>query len=116
VDSKRLVWGEFGLPLLAPILLVGFATGCFAQEKPYFVTYSHDLEEPGNLEIETKTALAQPEGGTQYGATALELEYGVRAWWTTELYLDGQATSKDSTLFTGFALKTVFGPFGGNSR
>jgi hypothetical protein len=105
VDSKRLVWGVFGLPLLAPILLVSFATGCFAQEKPYFVTYSHDLEEPGNLEIETKTALAQPEGGTQYGATALELEYGVRAWWTTELYLDGQATSKDSTLFTGFRIE-----------
>jgi hypothetical protein len=30
-----------------------------AQDKPYFVTYSHDLEEPGNLEVETKTALAQ---------------------------------------------------------
>ena len=53
-----------------------------SQEKPYFVTYSHDLEEPGNLEIETKTALAQPESGNRFGATALELEYGLRAWWT----------------------------------
>src|SRR3974390_3278274 len=53
-----------------------------AQEKPYFVTYSHDLEEPGNLEFETKTALAQPEGGNHYGALATEFEYGVRAWWT----------------------------------
>ena len=35
-----------------------------AQEKPYFVTYSHDLEEPGNLEIETKTALARPDGAS----------------------------------------------------
>ena len=33
-----------------------------AQDKPYFVTYSHDLEEPGNLEIETKTALGRPDG------------------------------------------------------
>ena len=41
-----------------------------AQEKPYFVTYSHDLEEPGNLEIETKSALAEPEGGNQFGAMA----------------------------------------------
>jgi hypothetical protein len=24
--------------------------GCHVQEPPYFVTYSHDLEEPGNLE------------------------------------------------------------------
>ena len=76
-----------------------------AQEKPYFVTYSHDLEEPGNLEIETKTALARPEGGNHYGATAMELEYGTRAWWTTELYLDGQTTPQDSTLFTGWRLE-----------
>jgi len=81
-----------------------------SQEKPYFVTYSHDLEEPGNLEIETKTALARPEGGNRYGATAMELEYGVRAWWTTELYLDGQATGGDSTLFTGFRIENRVRP------
>ena len=77
-----------------------------AQDKPYFVTYSHDLEEPGNLEIETKTALARPHDGNRYGATAMELEYGTRAWWTTELYLDGQATAQDSTLFTNCAFWT----------
>jgi hypothetical protein len=32
----------------------------------------------------------------------LELEYGAKAWWTTEFYLEGQSTSHDSTLFTGF--------------
>ena len=73
-----------------------------AQEKPYFVTYSHDLEEPGNLEIETKTALGGPDGSNHYGAVAMEFEYGAKAWWTTELYLDGQTTSQDSTIFTGF--------------
>jgi hypothetical protein len=83
---------------------------CRAQEKPYFVTYSQDLEEPGNLEIETKTALAQPDGGGQFGATAMELEYGTRAWWTTELYLDGQATGGDSTIFTGWRLENRFRP------
>ena len=81
-----------------------------AQEKPYFVTYSHDLEEPGNLEIETKTALAQPNGGNQFGATAMELEYGTRAWWTTELYLDGQATGSDSAVFTGWRLENRLRP------
>jgi hypothetical protein len=81
-----------------------------AQDKPYFVTYSHDLEEPGNLEIETKTALAQPGGGNQFGATAMELEYGTRAWWTTELYLDGQATGSDSTVFTGWRLENRIRP------
>jgi len=81
-----------------------------AQEKPYFVTYSHDLEEPGNLEIETKTALARPDGGNRYGATAMELEYGTRAWWTSELYLDGQATAQDSTLYTGFRIENRLRP------
>ncbi len=81
-----------------------------AQEKPYFVTYSHDLEEPGNLDLETKTALARPDGSTHYGATAFEFEYGVLGWWTTELYLDGQATAQDSTIFTGFRIENRVRP------
>jgi hypothetical protein len=94
---------------LAACLLV-HSQPAAGQEKPYFVTYSHDLEEPGNLEVETKTALARPDGGNRYGATAMELEYGTRAWWTTELYLDGQATAKDSTLFTGFRIENRLRP------
>ena len=81
-----------------------------AQEKPYFVTYSHDLEEPGNLEIESKTAVARPDGSSHYGAAAVEMEYGAKAWWTTELYLDGQATAKDSAIFTGFRWENRFRP------
>ena len=98
------------LPLL--LLCFGFApvTPAFAQEKPYFVTYSHDLEEPGNLEIENKTALARPDGASRYGAAAMELEYGARAWWTTEVYLDGQATARDSAIFTGFRLENRVRP------
>ncbi len=97
------------------LLLLLSSPSCFvpalqAQEKPYFVTYPQDLEEPGNLEIETKTAIAQPDDSNRYGALALEFEYGVRAWWTTELYLDGQATANDSTLFTGFRLENRFRP------
>jgi hypothetical protein len=81
-----------------------------AQDKPYFVTYSHDLEEPGNLEIETKSAVAQPNGGNRFGATAMELEYGTRAWWTTELYLDGQVTGSDSAVLTGWRLENRLRP------
>ncbi|MGD0802005.1 MAG: hypothetical protein ABR906_11880 [Terracidiphilus sp.] len=94
---------------LTVLLLLITAAGR-AQDKPYFVTYSHDLEEPGNLEIETKTALGQPDGGNSFGATATELEYGTRAWWTTELYLDGQATGSDSTIFTGWRLENRIRP------
>jgi len=94
------------------LLLFSFlaASAAFGQEKPYFVTYSHDLEEPGNLEIESKTAIGQPDGANAFGAMAMELEYGARAWWTTELYLDGQNTANESTLFTGFRLENRFRP------
>jgi hypothetical protein len=95
---------------LALVLPLWLSASAHAQEKPYFVTYTHDLEEPGNLEIETKSNIARPNGSNRYGATAMELEYGVRAWWTAELYLDGQATSQDSTVFTGWRLENRIRP------
>lgn len=98
------------LAILTALTCLFSAAGAHAQDKPYFVTYSHDLEEPGNLEIETKTDVARPLGGNQYGAMAVELEYGTRAWWTTELYLDGQATGGDSTIFTGWRLENRIRP------
>lgn len=97
------------IPLLAFAAAMIPACGS-AQEKPYFVTYSHDLEEPGNLEIESKSALARPGGGDRFGADATELEYGVRAWWTSELYLDGQTTVNESTIPTGFRLENRMRP------
>ncbi|MGA3371293.1 MAG: hypothetical protein ABSC48_05975 [Terracidiphilus sp.] len=108
IPFKKVFRPICGLAFCLPILLSA-AVGR-AQDKPYFVTYSHDLEEPGNLEIETKTALARPDGGSHYGATAMELEYGTRAWWTTELYLDGQATGGDSTIYTGWRLENRLRP------
>ena len=79
-----------------------------AGEEPYFVTYSQHLEEPGNLEIETRSALGKPDGGNRFLGSAVEFEYGMRGWWTTEFYLDGQATASDSTLFTGFRWENRF--------
>ncbi len=81
-----------------------------AQELPYFVTYSHHMEEPGSLEIETKFVTGRPKDGDHFGATALELEYGTLAWWTSELYLEGQTTAKDSTVFTGFRIENRVRP------
>jgi len=73
----------------------------FAFEGPYFVTYTHQLEEQGNLEFETRSMTARRSGGDRFLASAMEFEYGVLGWWTTELYLDGQGTLGDSTLYTG---------------
>ena len=82
------------------ILLAGLTAA--AQERPYFVTYSHEMEEPGNLEIESFNVAGQPPGGNLFLGSELEFEYGVKAWWTSEFYLDGQSTQNDSTIFTGF--------------
>ncbi len=73
-----------------------------AQESPYIVTYDHYLEEPGSLEVEYFSNFGTQRGGNDFHAYWLEFEYGATAWWTTELYLDGQTTFNDSTVFTGF--------------
>jgi hypothetical protein len=86
------------------------ATTASAQEPPYFVTYSSALEEPGNLEIAFKGTQGSPKNGNSFVGGVLELEYGVKAWWTTEFYLDGQTTRNDSTLFTGFRWENRFRP------
>jgi hypothetical protein len=80
-----------------------------AQEN-YFVTYSHEMEEPGNLEVAAKSVTGAPKDGNPFVAGALEFEYGIRAWWTTELYLDGQTTAAEGTLFTGFRLENRIRP------
>src|SRR5690349_11120312 len=79
-----------------------------AADAPYFVTYSHRMEEPGNLEIAFEGTTASPAGGNPFLNSLLELEYGVTAWWTTELYLSGQSTSGESTLFTGHRWENRF--------
>ena len=96
-----------GLLLFALLI---FSLPAFAQEPPYFVTYSAALEEPGNLEISFKNTQASPKNGNAFLGTAMELEYGVKGWWTTEFYLDGQATKNDSTIFTGFRWENRFRP------
>jgi len=83
---------------------------CKAQEMPYFVTYSTDLEEPGNLEIDFKGLAASPQQANAFVSHTLEMEYGATAWWTTEVYLQGQSTSHDSTIFNGFRLENRFRP------
>ncbi|MFB3916724.1 MAG: hypothetical protein ACE14M_08345 [Terriglobales bacterium] len=82
-----------------------------AQETPYIVTYSHHLEEPGNLEIESFSTTGIPRSGQRaYTAPYLEFEYGVTGWWTSELYLEAQSTRGDSTIFTGWRLETRIRP------
>ena len=81
-----------------------------AQEPPYFVTYSDYMEEPGNLEFTLKSANGTPKYGNPFVSETLELEYGAAGWWTTEVYLAGQHTAHDSTIFTGWRWENRFRP------
>lgn len=97
--ASSLALAAFFFPLLAQ-----------AQESPYFVAYDHYLEEPGNLEIEYFSTFGTERGGNDFHSFWTEFEYGVTAWWTTEVYLEGQSTFGDSTLFTGTRWENRFRP------
>lgn len=90
---------------LVPLALTG---SLFGGEGPFFVTYTHQLEEPGNLEIASRGVTGRPAGARRFFGDAMEFEYGVTAWWTSEVYLEGQATRHDSAVFTGFRFENRF--------
>jgi hypothetical protein len=91
------------------LVLLGAAGLASAQEMPYFITYTHHMEEPGSLEIAVNPVIGVPKGGARhFTASSLELEYGVNGWWTSELYLDAQKTGRDSALYTGWRFENRF--------
>lgn len=93
------------------LLLLALPLRLAAQEAPYFVTYDHHLEEPGNLEFSPALTLGVPHSDQRFTfAPYAELEYGITARWTAELYLEGQSTAGDSAIFTGFRLENRFRP------
>ena len=98
--------------LCAVQLLGGFWVCCPtllpAGEGPFFITYTHQMEEPGNLEIALKGVQGNPADGNPFWGAVMEFEYGLKGWWTTEVYLDGQTTSRDSTVFTGYRWENRF--------
>jgi hypothetical protein len=98
------------IPLLVLAAVAMFSPPVLSAQENYFVTYSHELEEPGNLEIAAKSVSGSPRNGNPFLATALEFEYGIKTWWTAEVYLDGQTTANESTVFTGYRLETRVRP------
>src|SRR4029077_12652676 len=101
----RILIVRLSIPLFAMLL----ACAAYAQEWPYFITYTHNMEEAGRLEIEIEPVVGVPKGGARhFVSSAVELEYGVKGWWTSELYLDGEKTSPDNTAITGYRLENRF--------
>lgn len=86
-------------------------TGAFAQESPFFVTYTHHMEEQGNVDLEVSSTSGVPRSGQRfYFAPYMEAEYGVTDRWTSSLYFEGQSTSGDSSVFTGWRLENRYRP------
>jgi len=94
--------------LAASLLFLLAVVPANAGDRPYFITYDSNMEEPGTLEIETMGLTGQPKGGDAFLAGLMEFEYGAKGWWTTEFYLDGQTTANQSTVFTGFRWENRF--------
>ncbi len=65
------------------------------------MTYDHRMDEPGSLELPLDPSFGTQRGGDGFTAAWLELEHGVRGWWTTELYLDAQSTRQECALLSG---------------
>lgn len=107
---------------MARLLTVFFCSLLFvlpaaAQHSPYFVTYDHQMEEPGNLEITSQATVGiQKHDLPNYWAPLVELEYGATGWWSTSLYLEGASQSNDATVFTGFRLENRFRPLKSEHR
>jgi hypothetical protein len=97
---------------LAYLICAGFPSFLKA-DKPYFVTYDAQMEEPGNLEVAFYPVLGLPQTGQRFWGAWMELEYGAKGWWTTEVYLDGQSTRGESSLFTGYRWENRFRPLAG---
>jgi len=96
------------LVVFATIAWFSLSPVCAAGEGPFFITYTHQMEEPGNLEFGTNSVTGKPNSGDRFLGTTAELEYGVKAWWTSELYFDGQTTAGQSSLFTGYRWENRF--------
>jgi hypothetical protein len=93
------------------VLCFAVTGSLLAQESPYFVTYNHHLADAGDLELGVSSTIGVPRSEQRaYFAPYSEFEYGVTRWWTSELYLESQSTSGDSSLFTGWRLENRFRP------
>ena len=106
--TRPFAWGSALLRCFSLFALAATVSHVQAQESPYIVTYDHYLEEPGSIEVEFFSTYGTQRSGNDFYAFWSEFEYGATAWWTTALYLDGQSTFDDSTIFTGFRWENRF--------
>src|SRR5207247_1005531 len=71
MTMKRLIWLLAGIFVAPPLA---------AQERPYFVTYDHFLEERGNLEVAVNSTFGTQRAGGNFTAYWTEFEEGGAGW------------------------------------
>jgi hypothetical protein len=104
------------LLVIAVLAVVQFRLG-FAQQNPYFVAYTDQMEEPTNLELSTQSTIGNPKHDLPgYLGQLFELEYGIAPWWSSALYLEGAYQRQDSAVFTGFRIENRFKVLNGTYR
>jgi len=93
---------------------LAIAASFFAQEKPYFVTYDHHLEDPGDLELGFASTIGGPRSERRsYLALYSEFEDGLTEWWTSELYWKGNPPPEMAPSSPGWRLENRFRPLAG---
>jgi hypothetical protein len=65
-STLRILCGTAALLLCGPALIR-------ASEGPYFVTYTHQLEEQGNLDVENRSVIGRPAATNRFIGSAVEL-------------------------------------------
>jgi hypothetical protein len=107
VQLKHALAGILTSLTLVPVSLL-------AQERtpvPYFITYSHYLEELDALEISSSAVVGKDADINTFVGNWNEFEYGARKWWTSEFYVDWQHTRHEGSVFTGFRWENRFRVF-----
>jgi hypothetical protein len=77
--------GHWLMSIWAGVLLCLAPKQSPGAEGPFFIPYTHQMEEPGNLGFSTRGISGNPGGCGRFWATVAEFEYGVKGWWTTSI-------------------------------
>jgi hypothetical protein len=100
------------------LLFTSVAALCFAglspaADEPYFTTYTSAPVEPGSLGLALNQAAGSPSHDHGIIGSYIEAEYGLRKWWTAEVWLAGEDTPHEGAAFTGYHIVNRFRPFEG---
>jgi hypothetical protein len=81
---------------------MSLAAATLSAADPFFVTYSHELQPQGDLEVSLRTLAGGWKTADWFDSETVEFEYGATDRWTTSVYLDAEYSPKSNARFTGY--------------